>query len=348
MLRFCASSDNLATADLQQMYNMVDGSWSIKSSGGIHGTGSLNIDDLVATSGVDIALDNQPTWVVGFGFKLSGTRGPLLGRRTFLMFHDGETTQCYLRSNLDSTLTFFRGNGTAIVTSTKPVPMNNYFYIEVKVTVHSASGAVEVRVNGEVYMTATGVNTQTSGNNYANTITFGTLTDAASVVNDACDYDDVYICDTNGANNNDFLGFVRVEHIGPSGAGGASEWVPVGVGTNYQAVDDATPNDETDYVLGSVVGKRDLYQFGDVSIPSGQQNAVLAVQTNVYWRKDFAGSRTIRPVIASANGTALGTPLYHASKYYYDRQIFETNPTSGTAWGISGVNNAQFGFEVAS
>lgn len=74
-----------------------------------------------------------------------------------------------------------------------------WFYIEAKIVFSQTGGAVELRVNGIPLINETGLNTCATGNEQVSQIRLYSNSDYAF-------FDDLYLCDTNGTKNNNFLG----------------------------------------------------------------------------------------------------------------------------------------------
>jgi hypothetical protein len=159
--------------------------------------------------------------------------------------------------------------------------------------------------------------------------------------------DDLYVCDDSGPVNNDFLGDVSVEALFPNAAGTNADWAATGAGTNHEAVDETTPDDDTTYVASSTATDKDLYNFDSMTLTSG---TVFGVQLNCYARRDDAGNRVMN-LIAESNGTEnLGTSNIDVLNptYSYFNEIYELDPDTAVAWTVSGINAAEFGQQVVS
>src|SRR5262245_56180486 len=87
------------------------------------------------------------------------------------------------------------------------LPQGQWFYMEMKVTIHDTAGAVVVRIDGQTVLNLTNQDTRNGGTGFCNSIQFicGNVGSAYMSYN----LDDFYICDTAGsAPFNDFLGDV--------------------------------------------------------------------------------------------------------------------------------------------
>ena len=96
-------------------------------------------------------------------------------------------------------------------------------------------------------------------------------------------YDDVYICDTTGSVNNNFLGELTVEHLRPASDDTAQFLGSDANSTdNWALVDEAGTYNGADYVASSTVGQRDLY----VPAPIGSSEHVTGPRrrSSTRWR----------------------------------------------------------------
>jgi hypothetical protein len=157
--------------------------------------------------------------------------------------------------------------------------------------------------------------------------------------------DDLYICNSSGSTNNDFLGDVRVKRRHPDGNGASSQLVGSdGNSTDNHLLVSEVPPSTSNYVAGSTVGHRDLYTFDNIGI-SGD---VLGVQTVVYAQKSDAGTSNIKTVARSSGGTVVTGSSQALSTTWdtYGSAVMETD-ADGAAWTVSTFDSHQFGCEVA-
>jgi hypothetical protein len=362
-LRYADSFDHYDSTQLTKKWHKLDrtiaSSVFIDSGEGRFGTGALVIDDFITGNYVGISLDDQETWIVGFALKIKYDDPNIDVSRDILNFHDGmigfgnfdDVVQVRLKLDIQNRLSLWRGKGgeaseTLLARSDQTFPQGTYEYIELKVVIN-AVGSYELRVNGETWLSGSDDLTITS-NNSANLISLGVARPISGPSNIPLFFDDLYICDSTGTKNNDFLGDVRVEQLRPNTAG-QEGWALFDVGSsavnNFEVVDDDNaPDDESTYVAGSAAGQRDLYGFTNPVIQAG---TIYAMQTSMYARKTGAGSRTIRPVIVSS-GTHQGGIVYFDGTYYYLREIFDTNPLTADQWLFDEIDNIELGMDIES
>jgi len=333
MLRFIDSFDHYSTAHLSQKYNSSFGTVSIASGQGRNSTNAFST--LQANATITKTLDNQATWVAGGAFRWA----QLVASGVIIEFVDNATAQVGVYLNNDGTLSVKRnGNlGTTLATSSNSIFIANWFYIELKATVNN-SGTYEVRVNGVIWISGSG-DTQQSANAYANRVSFG----GAGSLGTGGYTDDIYVCDTTGSVNNNFLGDIRVEAVFPAANGTTIQWTVSGVALNYQAIDEVTPNDETDFNFTTTSGFIDLFDFTNLTSISG---IVYGLQTDIYVRKDDAGSRYLRRVIRRGGTNYEGSVVTSVlDNYSYSVEIAETDPSTLVLWTITNINGAEFGYK---
>lgn len=332
MLLFMDGMDAYATAQMYLRWTS-GGSFDVHAANGRRGGNALRNND---TNGQirKVFGGTATTIIAGFAFQQQ-----ILGR-SICTFQEGSTIHVDLRTDAGGHLVVTR-NGTVLATSTATISATVWNYFEIKATISDTVGAITVRLNSVAVITATGLDTRNGGTGFIDTLLFG---QAGILAAGADHYDDVYICDTTGAVNNDFLGDVRCEVLLPSGAGAHTDFTP-SAGSNYQNVDDATPNDDTDYNSSSTAAQKDTFAYGNLSAATG---TLYAVQHLLYRRKDDAGARTMRPVARISATDYPGATVGMPSSYDYDAQIVEQSPASSAAWTVTEVNAAEFGYELVA
>lgn len=328
MQRFVDSFKHYATADILLKWSAFGGSTTI-ASGGRNGGNCLRLPTL---GNVSKTLDNQATWICGFAFKID--QNPSGAALSLIAFLDSTTVQMNVQINTNGTLSVTRG-GTILTTTGSAVPLNTYQHIAFKATIHNTTGSYELRINDAAVLSGSGINTRTSANNYANVIRIGQQTNlgATTLV------DDFYLFDGTGSTNNNFVGDVAIGCYFPDGAGDLTQWTP-STGNNYQCVDDASQNGDTDYVSSASAGNYDLYTFGNIS---GAAVSIYGVQRTLVARKDDAGTRTLKPSYKGGGVVYDGTGVNITTSYLCYSDTLETDPATGVAWTNSGLNAAQFG-----
>jgi hypothetical protein len=276
---------------------------------------------------------SQATWIFGFAFKRLFSQN----NYSLVQVYDTGTVQVKLNFNTSNNFEVTLGTGGVIASGTFIPIIGVWYFIEFKCTINNSTGAVSVKVNGTTDISASSVDTQVSGNASANKFELAN-TGSSNF------YDDIYICDSTGSFNNDFLGDVCVETIFPDGAGNSTTWTPLS-GSNFSNVDEIAVDDDTSYVSTATATNVDTYTYGNLSFAN---TVVKGLSVNVVNRKDDAGARTLAPVVRSGGTDYVGTTQSSFDSYTDAWQAYDTNPDTSTAWTPSEVNGAEFGAKLIS
>jgi len=152
--------------------------------------------------------------------------------------------------------------------------------------------------------------------------------------------DNIYVLDTSGSVNNDFLGPVTVTPLQPDGAGNRTELTPSEAAANWELVSDG---DDDTYVEGDE-GEGDLYTFEDTGITE----PILGVVQ--YWRAfdSLGGAITGRAIARSGGNDYDGnTVVLPASLAPAHAQPWDVDPDTSDLWDPTDLDAAEFGVEFA-
>lgn len=332
-LRFMDGFDHYATAQILDKWNVSTTQDGVGAGYQRNGTQGYRLRHNTVQPTLRKTLDNQDTWIVGVAWRTNS-----MGPKQILALIETATTQVDVRAKADGQIEVTR-NGTLLGTTTMVSPMvtNQFYYIELKAVIHPSAGTIDLQVAGVNVLSLSGINTRATANSYANIVAFQATTNNQG--ND--DLDDIYILDGTGGAMDDFLGDAKVVTLYPSGAGNSTQFTP-SAGSNYQCVDEATPNEDTDYVSSATPTQKDTYVFGDIAAAG----TPFGVQVGIRTRKDDAGSRSIAPVVRHGGSDYDGTTVSALDAHKYTFQIYEDNPGTGIPWTRDDVNNAEFGVKL--
>lgn len=151
--------------------------------------------------------------------------GPLFAAGDALLtFVDiSNAIQCEVRINAFAQLYVVNSSGTTIAgPSGYALTIGAWFYLEFKALFSTSSaGTCEIRINGQVVLTDTGL-TNASGVSSASAVTFkGGNNHGAG---NTCYVTDMYCLATSSGVNTTYLGDITVQEIYPTGAGVNSQW----------------------------------------------------------------------------------------------------------------------------
>lgn len=317
--------------------------WTGSSGGtivaGKNGNG-VRINSVTPISKIFAPAYEHATLIVGFAIKFTAV--PSSGLTDILQFRSDATASQHevLSINGFSQLVAQRF-GTSSVGPVVNVALNNWYYIEMKVTLSDTVGVIEWRLDGNVMYSSTSGDTKNNGTKTVfDSIQFGGTSTLSYVI------DDLYVCNGAGSTNNNFLGAIAIESLLPDNNGNSSQFVGSDADSvdNYLLVDEAVPN-TSDYVESATVGNKDTYSFADLVRTTGN---VLAVVPTIYADKSDAATRTAKLIARSSGTEGLSDTKSLSIGWNAFSYPFDQDPNGNISWTISSTNAAEFGFQVDS
>lgn len=300
------------------------------------------------------SLGNDDTWTIGFGVQVVTHSAQLDTDNNGLYFEDGADEQFHIAffstNGVGWRIRLYRG--TTLIDETGDFDFGVWHYIEVQVGINTTTGTYEVRRNGVQEISGTGANTAANGNTGADVFAFRFVDNLSSVLY----LDDMYVVDSTGTKNNDFLGPRIVEAVEVSGNGAQNDWNNTNTGTpdanNYQQVDDVGSSSPDDTGPGGTIDSDtntdiDLYAMTDLQEITGNIDFVfLGVQAAM----SAAGSRTLRFKFRDPDTTVANGDSFVVDSTVFDEfiQVWDDNPASAAAWDVADIDGGQFGVEVVS
>jgi hypothetical protein len=357
-LLFMESFDHLAIADIATKWTqLAAGAGTAQDASGLTAVGRHSSNGwksanpgtfgLITKALLRVLTPGDNTFITGFGFRsvtpfstLYNSTDPNTnnaGSACLLMARNAGADQCWVRVDSVGTLSVYRGS-TLLGTTSVALTQNVYAYIEVLLTIHNTTGVVTIRVNGTTCLSLTGQNTRAGGANAWNELRVGGACCTAPI---EWNYDDLYVLDGAGAAPvNTFLGDCRVDACADTAPGANTGWTP-SAGANWQCVDDATPNGDTDYTAATTIGMTDTFVAADMPVAGA---TIYGVQHCLTVKKMDAGAASIAPVVRHAGVDYPGADLNPGTTYAVVSQIATVNPGTGLQWTVAGVNAAEFGY----
>lgn len=232
-------------------------------------------------------------------------------------------------------------SGTIVATSTSLLTAGSYYFIELVAHIGDAAGSpagsIEIRVNGEEFVNATGVDTRGQSTTNVEQYVIGILGAGAwNAGSGNLDVADLFVWDRTGSRNNDFLGFVRVLTLTPNSDGATTDWVRNTGANDYETVDDSAQDGDTTYVEASSAGDTEHLGLSDLDASITQ---IFALQPVVMYRKTDAGAGSAQTALVSGVSTALGTDRALTQTYTYYVDVIEDDPATSNPWQPTAVNS---------
>jgi hypothetical protein len=196
--------------------------------------------------------------------------------RIFSLYGDAGTTDHVSIQTGDTNDTLTARRGTTVL-ATFTALRNQWMYLECKFTISDTVGLAEVRKDGVVVSTFSG-DTKNAGT----LVSVDTIRLDSSTNNTGIDIyiDDLYVLNTSGSKNNDYLGDVRALTTLPSGTGASTQWTP-SVGNNWDNVNDV-PLDVSTYNASATAGQRDTYDMPALTIGGGMIQGGTITASSTY------------------------------------------------------------------
>ena len=320
--------------------------WDSASAAGAQIAGRFGGYAVALANGAQLTktLVAATTRVLGFAYypQASAPSG-------FCGFSTNGTNQLYLRTNNAYNIVVVNGAGTVLYTTSLALQYQIWAYIQVKMTVGTSTGAFEVRVtqggatSSWTSGSQTGQNTDPTGFGSTNQVWLNQGNPGAA----QAQFDDLYVLNSLGSVNNDFLGECRVITSVPNANGATNNFTKSGApASNFGCVNEIPPDLDTTYNYSNTALQIDLYAYPAIA-PTG---SIAALQVNLCERKDDVGSRTTCAEYRSTGAVNYDGALQFSpgSQYSIDRQIYETDPATAAAWTTAGVNGGQFGIKLVA
>lgn len=205
-----------------------------------------------------------------------------------------------------------------------------WFYLEMKVVISATVGEVIVRVNEEVIINLTGINTK-AYTDYIRWVALNALGNNLTMY-----FDDFY------ADDSKFHGDCRVRTYLPNSNGTYTDFAP-SAGTNYQNVNATYADEDATYNEASNLGDKDSY-----GVTASLNGPVVGLQVQNYLKKSGTIPVKIKNLVRSGGSDYLGDEKTLNTVYEYKSTVFENNPATSSAWNEATINAAEFGVEVTS
>lgn len=243
----------------------------------------------------------------------------------------------------------FRGDGftgTSLGDSGSPaVTAEAYTHIETMVTIDNSAGQVEVRVNGVTVLSISGVDTAATANIETSQVQITVNGTQPNPGVTTWYIDDIYCYDDTGSYNNDFIGDRRVYTLFPNADTAQADWSPSTGGDGYAMIDEADPNDDTDYIFTSGgTSPNPVSEFDLDDLPAGV-SAVSAVSLIHRSRKTDAGDANIQLSAVSGSFETAGADNPMTEVYTYYEDVIEADPDTAAPFTPTAVDSLKLKIE---
>ena len=328
------------SSNITRKWTNTGGSLSIVS-GRIAGSAIRITSPGAGSTTVSKSFTGVVTFGAAFAFKL--VTADVGSTRLFLYLKNGSTQHMQIGLNTSQQLVVYNGATFTLLATGQALTVGTWYHIEIKVKIDDSTGSFEVRVNGNVTPTInlSGIDTRNGGVASIDTALFTTDSSTTQVY----DIDDIVFWDTAGSSpQNNFLGEIRIETLFPTGAGTNTTWTPTGAASNFDCVDDTTPDDDTTYVSTAVSGNKDTYAMGNLT---SSAVTILGTQYNLLARKTDVSAADIKSVVRTNSTNFSSSAQTPTTSYTYITDIRQVNPDTSAAWTGTEINASEWGSEFS-
>jgi len=247
------------------------------------------------------------------------------------------TVQVAIGFSIAGTLQLFHSYDTVIATGS-PIVFNTWYCLEARLKIDNSAGVAQVKMDGVLEIDYAG-DTQKSSNASIGIVQLGGQKAAHRYFYGY--FDDIAINDTNGTENNSWIGRGGIYPAIVDGAGEYAEFTPAS-GNNWENVDEIPPDDDTSYVESDTLGHRDLYTIDSITPTSG---TITAVQWVARAKMVEPGIGNLQRLVRHDSVDYAGADKPVDTSYRYLTDIMELAPDD-TAWTVAKVNALQIGQKV--
>jgi hypothetical protein len=233
--------------------------------------------------------------------------------------------------------------GTLLATSSGGSYFNDTWnYIELGgLLIDTTAGWATVRVNTVPVIEVVSTVTQPDNLQY-NSIQLGYMVNRdTSESTGETQFDDMYLVDDQGDENNSWLGNIRVQAQLPAGPGDSTTWDPYPSVPNWQRATN-TAVDDSSYVYSNDAADLDLYTI----TPLLNAPQVFGVVVRGAYRQTDATQRSVWNVIKSGATLQEGVEFFTPGSYAFSSDIFEQDPDTELPWEYQAVNLLQIGPQI--
>jgi len=265
------------------------------------------------------------------------------GENMFLQFRDAAGGyQITVERQVGATnIRVFRGDhGGAVLGSGGDVPDDEWSLIEIYLKIDDVAGRCVVRV-GEVEVIDFTGDTQATANAEVSIVAFGSCPSwPEHFLN--CYMDDIGINNTDGAEQNSWLGDGRIIGKAVVSDGTHTAWT-ASAGARHECVDD--PADDSEYIYALNVGDKCSFNMAASGLESYDNVSLVCM----HFRGGLAegGHGNIKPLIRIGGADYNGTEktVYPGPHGWQDNHAI--SPATVVAWTVDELDAAEFGVEVA-
>lgn len=241
---------------------------------------------------------------------------------------------------LENYLLKLKVGASIVASSAGSFSKNTWYLFEVHIKIADSGGVIEVKVDGLTWFNYSGDTKPSTASNISH-LRFAKQYNGVY-------FDDIAVNDTTGAVDNSWCGDGHAIALVPNANGDLSQLTGSdGNSTdNYLLVDETPSNSDTDYVEGSTVDQKDLYNLS----ASGLSNVNILRVWGESRSKDTTTAGGLLAITLKTEGTEYDSGDIALSTSYaaVKGPEYRVNPQTGVAWTVAELDALQVGPKTRS
>jgi len=255
---------------------------------------------------------------------------------------ENTTVHCTVRWRAGRKLQVYLDGSTSYVgsPSTWSFPQDEWLNVQVKVVIHDSTGSVVVQIDGYEIINETGLDTKNGGTGLVDVFKIRGLSGS----NRYDHYDDFAVWSLTGDAPTGLIDDFRIETLRPNADSTPVNFTKSAGSNNYENVDDAFSNQDTDYNSNATIGEKDRL---DLPSLTGTPDAIYAVQAVIHSKKSDAGARSAQVGVYSGSTEDLSSAQLQGTDYAFYTHIMTVNPDDSAAWEEADIDALEVQYETA-
>lgn len=317
----------------------IHSKWVVNNTGGLSGYGgrfggqAMTLYENYGTPVASIYIPGNPyiqSGTVAYAFLTNNITTVENHGLFFQIMRDQSYQLGFSMSNIGA-LRLWRNNTLIAESVPNLIRTMDWHFLEFEYVCHTSTGRVTIYLDGVNVLEFRG-NTQSQAAYGFNGFRYTGGSNGQVVI------DDFYLIDQPVR-----IGERRIETLRPNGDVTGNQFTPSS-GTTGTAMLNEILVDETTYVSADTAGKKDLYNFTNLST---NPYKIDAVQLNVWATKTDSDTRRMQTIFKSGSTETVSVEYNLPFNHVNLNRIEQMDPATGQPWNTTAVNALQGGYKVS-
>lgn len=300
--------------------------------------------------GANFPYPDRDEWIVGAWMRQQGTAEttPTTRSDILLRLYDGANVQLSITANAQAggliTLDLRRGATDGTIVSTSPAGIldddQTWSFYEFKIKISNTVGSIICMKDGVEVWNDNGFDNQEQTASTANRVLLAGLGSSGGWVI----YNSIYILDTTGSKNNDFLGPVVAIASKTTADTAQADWSPISGADGFLMLDEYQVSSGSNSVTSTTLGDESTFEMDNHAAAFDDFN-VIAIKSFLH-AGDIVTTSTIKLKMEVSAGTHdFGAETFDSTFLPSFTYSLEDNPITASAWTMSEYNSIELSIE---